>query len=821
MERVYVPGYGASSAKILICAEAPGGEEERIGRPLVGPTGRMVDQLLEDNGAHRNECYATNVYKYRPPGNSIKDIPYEEIAKGLPQLYDEVDTIRPNVILAFGNLALYHMTGHHGITKWRGSYLPSRPIKGKIYQVIPTIHPASLFKDKDKGGLPWQALAYIRSDVGKAVQKSKQSAYMPTTRLLHICRSYSQLFLFLQRHKDKTKVAVDIEVINAIPVCVGLAFSKYEAMTVPLGNFGSWTLPGQGIAMHELVLIWRLLAEFFKKPGLQIIGQNFKFDHTSLWQICGFKIPDESVWCDTQLLAQEIHPEFPKSLQFLTTIYSDEPFYKDEGKEFNPKKDKIEDFFKYNGKDCCVEYEIAGEMLEVARELGVEQRFFEQSMPMHGLYREIDRVGFKTNEDTRKFLWTKYETMLEQAQDELDTLAGYAINCMSPKQVGMYLFHDLKLPFRASVDEDTLVALLGNHAKTDKQRKSIPLILAIRRIRKTLSTYLACPPDFDGRTRTVYRLTGAETGRTSTSQPGPPVRPIMWVKKREKNGKIKLAKKKIGMAFHTMTKHGDIGADLLTMFEPDGPDECIGEADQSQAEARIVANLAGDEQLLKLFDTIDIHRQTATWLFGIPYEKIDKKNPMRFVGKTTRHAGNYDMGKHRLMTLLNTDALRFHINIPIISEYKANEILETFHKFSPKIRGVFHEGIKQALRDKGMTLVNSFGRTRQFFGRWDHDTWKEAYAQIPQSTVADQQRGAMLRIKKRLPWLRIVLEWHDSMVWLCKISEMPEIAAIVKEEMERPIDFERCTIQRPPLVIPCEVKWSTENFKSLIDYKVA
>ena len=93
---------------------------------------------------------------------------------------------------------------------------------------------------------------------------------------------------------------------------------------------------------------------------------------------------------------------------------------------------------------------------------------------------------------------------------------------------------------------------------------------------------------------------------------------------------------------------------------------------------------------------------------------------LRFVGKTTRHAGNYDMRKKRLMQIVNTDAKKFHIDIQI-SEWRAGQILDAFHNFSPKIRQVFHTEVVQALRDNERTLVNPFGRRRQFFGRFDDE----------------------------------------------------------------------------------------------------
>ena len=68
---IYVPAEGPSNAKLAIVGEAPEGEEERLGRPFVGSTGRIVDDVLESLGVKREEVYLTNVVKIRPPGNNI------------------------------------------------------------------------------------------------------------------------------------------------------------------------------------------------------------------------------------------------------------------------------------------------------------------------------------------------------------------------------------------------------------------------------------------------------------------------------------------------------------------------------------------------------------------------------------------------------------------------------------------------------------------------------------------------------------------------------------------------------------------------------
>jgi DNA polymerase-1 len=292
---------------------------------------------------------------------------------------------------------------------------------------------------------------------------------------------------------------------------------------------------------------------------------------------------------------------------------------------------------------------------------------------------------------------------------------------------------------------------------------------------------LEAEEDPDGRMRTTYRITGTETGRTSTGTLGSPIRP--W---------------NSGMAFQTIPKHGPFASAIRGIFIAP-PGHVFMEADLSQAEARIVSILSDDDYTLNLFNTTDIHRVTASWIFLTSPESIT--SDQRFIGKVVRHAGNYGMGKRRLMMSVNADAKKFGIPVQL-SEKEAEHILKTFHTRTPKIRSVFQAEVKKEV-SRTRTLFNPFGRMRQFFGIIKDE---ELFAQIPQSTVSDHLRRAGIRIKNRIPSARICLEAHDAFLFKVKEDEIEETARIVKEELECEIDFSKCSLPRGKLIIPAEVK---------------
>jgi uracil-DNA glycosylase family 4 len=801
MEDGFVPGYGNGNAQLIVVGEAPARTELLNQRPLVGPTGKEHGTLLKHAGISRNEVFETNAFPWRCPGDTLKNqaLTGHSFDEGAELLWRDILTIRPNCILALGNHALSTLTGKSGITKWRGSIL--RSLKGNI-KVIPTIHPAVLFKQGQDGKMwPYQTRAYIQLDYRRAVEESKDPRFNLPSRELVICKGSDELATFLRQYKDRKRWMYDIEVMKCIPTCIAIACNRYHALCIPL-------LPLEHLrghipmTRHDRREMVRLLARFLEREDKEWCGQNTKFDHEKMYRPWSIRMP-RRIAHDTLLLQHVLNPEFPKRLDFISSIYTREPYYKDELKEFNPKYDHLDQYYLYNAKDAAVQMECLEEMLKEADELGLREFYETIVTPQHELYMAMEQNGFGVDYEKRQQLYEKYTDLELQMEEELCEIAEFRVNVRSPKDVPLLLYQGLELPVRKKNDEDSLVALLGNSLSRDvelrrKQERALNLIIDLRRVKLTKSK-IAAPLDYDGRARTSFRLGGTETGRRATSTLKAPVRPHP-----------------MGIASHSLTKHGKFGGDLRTMYVPtNGCDEFL-EIDLKQAEARIVALLADDDFLLEQFAKgRDIHRMTANWLFGVHEDKIGKDQ--RFIGKMTRHGGAYGMGKRRHMVEVNTSARRFELDVKI-SEYRAGKNLETFHRHSPKIRSVYHHEIEELL-EVDRTLVNPYGRRRTFFERWGKELFKEAYAHIPQSTVPDHLIQAAFRIRARLPWLQFVNEAHDSLVVQYMKEARDEVAGVMKEEMEKPIDFERCSLSRGIVIIPCDIQIGP-NYGELTEYEV-
>ena len=137
-------GEGDPDAKLMFIGEGPGAEEDRTGRPFVGPAGELLDKMITAMGLAREQVYIANVVKYRPPGNRTPT-PEEAAIQG-PYLARQVAIIHPTALVALGGAAAkYALQTTTGITRLRGQWSqfahtdPTLPI-------MPTFHPAYLLR---------------------------------------------------------------------------------------------------------------------------------------------------------------------------------------------------------------------------------------------------------------------------------------------------------------------------------------------------------------------------------------------------------------------------------------------------------------------------------------------------------------------------------------------------------------------------------------------------------------------------------------------------------------------------------------------------
>jgi uracil-DNA glycosylase len=154
-----VSGEGNPQARIMIVGEAPGQEEDREGRPFVGPAGQLLTKMLQAIQLDRRDVFITNRLKCRPPDNR-KPEP-EELQACFPFLQEQIRLIQPLLLVALGTIAAQGLTGlDRGISALRG--------KSYFFQdilCIPTYHPAFLLRRPEFKRQAWEDLQQIRREL--------------------------------------------------------------------------------------------------------------------------------------------------------------------------------------------------------------------------------------------------------------------------------------------------------------------------------------------------------------------------------------------------------------------------------------------------------------------------------------------------------------------------------------------------------------------------------------------------------------------------------------------------------------------------------
>lgn len=163
-----VPGEGSSHSPLVLVGEAPGGEEDRLGRPFVGPAGLLLERILASVGLSRNDCYLTNMVKCRPPASRDPSPEETQTCTGL-WLTRELAVLRPRVLVTLGNVPTQHLLGtRQGITKLRGHWFRYTPPQGQETWLMPLLHPAYLLRQDTRavGGpksLTWRDMQEVAS----------------------------------------------------------------------------------------------------------------------------------------------------------------------------------------------------------------------------------------------------------------------------------------------------------------------------------------------------------------------------------------------------------------------------------------------------------------------------------------------------------------------------------------------------------------------------------------------------------------------------------------------------------------------------------
>jgi uracil-DNA glycosylase family 4 len=791
MKCTYVPPRGPIDAKLAVCGEQPGVQEIRFRppTPFVGPAGQAQDNCMLMAGIDRHDCYLTNVIKdldaplshYINLDSRGKYTISEEGWAYINELKEELSALKNlNAIIAYGNVALIALTNRVGITKWRGSIIESTLIPR--LKVIPTFHPATFIPPK----FNFLNKPLICFDLKRAKYESGFPELRREERNVKIRPTYQEAVAELKYAYYKglhgSIIDIDIEVINEELDCIAIASSPNESISIPFRG-----PQGDYFSIEQEYEIMLLISAIIQEEKISIRGANFIFDCQFLFHKYGI-VPRGEIHC-TQIAQKITFPDFRAGLDFVTTMHTDIPYYKEDGKKWMKIGGSWDTWWTYNGMDALSTAAAHPNQLNDLESQDNLETYNRQRKLIKPLICMSEK-GISIDVEEMMKERDSISKSIEEKTEELNTIVGFEINHNSPKQLMEYFYNKLHLkPYKKrntkgqwveTADEDAMKRLAR------KGYKEARIILDLRRANKRLSTYLNIGKiDTDGRYRSSYKPVGTETGRISSGE----------------------------TIFGTGGNQQNWPHSLLRFFLFD--EGYIGYSfDLSQIENRIVAYVGGIISMIEAFETgKDLHRLTASMIFGKPYDEIsdedgsctlgDGLQSERFWGKKGNHAINYDFG-------YKSFALKYEI-----TEKEAEHIINAIHRAYPEIRQNYHALIQNMLKEN-RTVVNLFGRKRLFMGPVVPNspksplaaciaTYREGYAQLPQSTTADKinEQGVeyIYYNQEEFSPIELLTQVHDSVVFQIPLSipwkQQADMLIKIKKSLESPIYWRDIKIPTP------------------------
>lgn len=755
-----VEAVGPKDAMIMLIGEAPGAMEERDGLPFVGTAGKVLNGILQETDIERDKCYITNVSKKRPKNNDFRTFyakkgtavfPSKYLNDCIAELHGEITEVQPNVIVPMGVEALRAVLGstYKGIGDYRGSII-LHPGGRKI---IPTYHPAAILRQ-------WQWRPVTVQDFRRIRAESTFPGHQYTERTIYSLPPIDTIKSALEGIlRTNLTIAVDVEVESDQICTIGIANSAGNAWVIPL-----WfqDIPNFWQPQEEMEIL-TLLKEILESPTVGKVFHNAMYDIAYLKRSFGICV--SNIVMDTMLAFHVLYPELPKALAFLTSIYTDQPYYK-----FMRKTESHAEHMQYNGLDACVTYECFERLQEELASNDMSPfyyNFINQLIPFlnnvaqKGLLVDTSMVDIlaKATKQTQAVLLTRIETAVGN------------VNVNSPKQIQTLLYETLHLPpkYRIRKGDDGKSKTLTSDEEAlqelydDTRNDVLHDILELRKANKFYSTYLKAKLD-DGRLLGSFNIAGTETGRLSSSQ-------TPW---------------------STGLNLQNIDPKFKVAIIPDSG-KLLGEFDFSSAENWIVAYLSRDTEMIQVLRQGKKFKvYVASILFNKPYEQVTENEAA--IGKMVGHAMSYGMTAFKLASELPTSIV------------EAKRLLSIMHNRFPKI-GVWHREV-QATLSKTRYLKTPIGRIRQFMGRWNQDLHKEAYAHIPQSTVSDLLLQQALLLPSEYATnlgLDVLDVVHDSILFQAWTFKMDEACRYVKTVITR----HKLRINHVDVTIPGIVKVGT------------
>jgi len=420
---------GFKNAKYVFVGDCPPQGEFSSNKLFSSSYYNTLNTLLMKAGIRRDDCYFTYLFKERPFNGDLS--PYIRISKhkiyeseqfrnAQAALKEELADTTANVLVPVGKEALYALTGKDNELNWRGSVIESTLLPGR--KTISILHPETVTKK-----YIYQRLVLM--DLNKINKNSSFPEVNLKSRVYKLAPTFYEVMGYLKECESLPEIAFDIEIANFELSCFSIAKTPYEVMSIPLiDNKGEYF----NIDREKEILLQ--FAKLLENPNQRHIGQNIIFDAFFLYDKYGIRTTN----LEDSMIAQAIcYPDYPKDLGFLTSLYTDLPYYKSEGEKGFTQYGIDKNFWLYNAKDSIVAME-AFEKLKM--ELAAQNNFATYRRQVDIIYQlmYVQARGIKIDTEHMQLINNETEEELKLIKKKIHERVGYDINPNSPKQLIQY-----------------------------------------------------------------------------------------------------------------------------------------------------------------------------------------------------------------------------------------------------------------------------------------------------------------------------------------------------------------------------------------------
>ena len=394
------------------------------------------------------------------------------------------------------------------------------------------------------------------------------------------------------------------------------------------------------------------------------------------------------------------------------------------------------------------------DLREEVDKVGLARIYAEIDLPLAPVLYRMEKAGVRIDTTALSRLSDKFSGELTRVGERIFELAGERFNINSPKQLGIVLFTKLGLPAPPARGKNKAISTAVDVLEFLSDQHEVPrLVLEYRHLSKLKSNYVDALPllaDVDSRVHTTFQAAATATGRLSSVNPN----------------------------LQNIPVRTELGREIRAAFTA-APGTQLLSADYSQIELRLLAHFSADPLLIRAFaENIDIHTLTASEVFGIPVDTMDKE--------TRNRAKAVNFG---IVYGISAFGLAAQLGIP---QAEAKAYIDRYFARYQGVRAFIEKTLEQTRREGSVRTM--FGRLRPIPDIESRNPNQRGFAERTaintplQGTGADLIKLAMISLDRKLTdgklKARMILQVHDELLFEVPRDETDEAAAMVRAEME-------------------------------------